>query len=64
MSSEKTHQLCDWVEKIVSTGVNLTAREQDFIDDMEQKIELYGDRAMFTPKQAEWIEDIYTKRVP
>lgn len=59
-----TAQLVEWVDKILKSGVNLNTREQEFIESMEEKVERYGDRTFFSEKQAEWIEDIYAKRVP
>lgn len=56
--------LVDWIDAIASNGVNLTTREQEFIEDMQTKIESYGDRIRFTDVQADWIEAIYTQRVP
>lgn len=54
----------EWVEKIIRDGVNLTAWEEDFAESMQARVEQYGDRVVFTDKQAEVIERIYTNRVP
>jgi hypothetical protein len=59
-----TDQIADWVDAIISRGVNLTSWETDFIEDMQAKIEQWGPRAMFTPAQAEIIERVYADRVP
>jgi hypothetical protein len=59
-----TEQLVEWIDRIVRDGVNLTAKEEDFIDSMQAKVERFGDRAIFSDAQADWIEDIYSKRVP
>lgn len=54
----------EWIEAIMANGVNTTVWEDDFIQDMQDKVERYGDRAIFTEKQIEVIERIYTNRVP
>ena len=64
MSSQRVHQLCEWVECILRDGVNLTAREEEFIESMQDRIDLYGERTILSDKQADWIESIYTNRVP
>jgi hypothetical protein len=62
--SAGTEELVGWVDRIVRDGVNLTVKEEEFIESMQAKVERFGDRAVFSQAQADWIEDIYTKRVP
>lgn len=57
-------QLVEWIDAIVRRGVNLTAFEEQFIEDQQSRVEVYGDRTAFSIKQAELIEKIYTDRVP
>jgi len=59
-----TNKLIEWVEATIKNGVNLTTWEQEFIESMETKIEMYGDRTIFSKNMAEQIERIYTERVP
>lgn len=64
MSAPSTNQLCQWVEAIQTRGINLDSWEIDFIENMQIKIDRYGDRASFTDNMAEKIEEIYSARVP
>lgn len=50
-----------WVEHIQQHGVNLTEREDEFIESVAGQIE--EGRAL-SEGQGDWIEDIYTKRTP
>jgi hypothetical protein len=51
----------EWLDHIKDEGVNLTVAEEDFIESIDER--LTGGRRL-TDKQAAWLEDIYTKRVP
>lgn len=53
-----------WIEEIERDGRNLTTWETEFIDDMMAKIERFGDRAIFTAKQAEIVGRIHAERTP
>lgn len=64
MPPVNNNQCIEWVDTILKSGVNLTTWEQEFIESMETKIEMYGDRTIFTPNMATQIERIYTERVP
>lgn len=64
MPTPSTSLLVEWIDKITSSGVNLSTWDTQFIDSMQNKVEMYGDRVMFTPKQAEQIERIFSEKVP
>lgn len=64
MKKSPTDTLCDWVEAIVTRGVNLTTWEIEFIESMQIKIDLMGSMVVFTDNMAERIEEIYSARVP
>ena len=59
MSSQFPYE--DWLEAIERGGVNLTIREEEFIESIREQV----DRGrVLSDKQIQWIEDIYTNRVP
>lgn len=64
MPSPKVEQLVRWIDAIVRHGVNLTVWEEGFIEDQQNRVEMYGDRTAFSISQAEHIERIYSDRVP
>lgn len=57
-------QLVEWIDIIARHGVNLTTWEEQFIESQQSRVEMYGDRVIFSFAQAEHIERIYTDRVP
>jgi hypothetical protein len=50
-----------WVEHIQDHGVNLTPREEEFIESVAGQIE---EGRYMSEAQGDWIEEIYTKRTP
>lgn len=53
----------NWLDLIKHNGVNLTEKEEAFCEDIAEKLELYPNYTL-SPKQAEWLESIYSNRTP
>jgi len=51
----------DWVDRIKTEGVNLSVKEEDFIESIDDQL-AWGRH--LTEPQASWLEDIYTNKVP
>lgn len=52
------------IDEICRHGKDLTKWEEDFIESMQDKVEMYGDRVLFTESQIEVIRKIHTERIP
>lgn len=63
-NSPSTDQLVEWIDAIVRHGINLSTWDEQFIEDQQRRVEMYGDRIIFSDKQAEHIERIYSERIP
>lgn len=50
-----------WLTEIQQSGVNLTVKEEDFIESIDERL---STGRSLTESQAEWLEDIYSKRTP
>lgn len=51
-----------WLDSIQSDGHDLTEWEENFIDNLVQKREEWGERWLLTPRQEEVLERIYNER--
>ena len=49
------------LEKIEAEGRNLTEREQDFVSDLRDKVDRFGNSGFVTEKMADWLETIYAR---
>ena len=56
-----TNEQIRWLDAIEDNGLNLTVREEEFIGNIGRR--LRSGRPL-TDAQIEWLEDIYTNRVP
>ncbi len=59
-----TDQLVEWIDRIMRDAINTTTWEDEFMIDMQTKVEQWGDKVNFSQAQAEIIERIYSQRVP
>lgn len=50
-----------WVDTVKDQGVNLTTREEEFIESIDER--LAAGRSL-SEAQAEWLESIYAKKTP
>lgn len=50
------------LEKIEAEGRNLTERERDFVSDLRDRVDRFGNSGLVTEKMAKWLEDIYANR--
>lgn len=64
MAGADTEKVVNWLECIARDATNLTPWEEQFVADMQDKVDKYGNRAMFTQAQADVVERIYTQRTP
>ena len=49
------------VDLLTETSAALTDKEVDFLESIESKLVDYGEDAVLTPKQLEWIDAIIAK---
>lgn len=42
-------------------SAKLRGRSREFFDDMRERLELYGLTLHMSPKQAEWLDSLYTQ---